>query len=60
VSAEIRVDGAIFLKRSGELPSFEAFVDDSLVELRRRGIWDDPRVEVNSEGGCKEEAAPSG
>lgn len=53
VSAEIRVDGKVVVKKTGGLSSFEAFVDDSLIELRRQGIWDRPRVEVNSEGACE-------
>ncbi len=53
VSAEIRVDGKVMVKKTGGLSSFEAFVDESLLELRRQGIWDRPRVEVNSEGACE-------
>jgi hypothetical protein len=53
VSAEIRVDGKVMVKKTGGLSSFEAFVDESLIELRRQGIWDRPRVEVNSEGTCE-------
>ncbi len=53
VSAELRVDGQLMVKKTGGLSSFEAFVDESLIVLRRRGIWDRPRVEVNSEGACE-------
>lgn len=53
VSAEIRVDGKVMVQKTGDLSSFEAFVDESLVDLRRQGIWDRPRVEVNSEGACE-------
>lgn len=53
VSAEIRVDGKIMVKKTGDISSFDEFVDESLVELRRQGIWDRPRVEVNSEGTCE-------
>jgi hypothetical protein len=53
VSAEIRVDGKVIIKKTGDLASFEAFVDDALIELRRQGIWDQPRVEVNSDGTCE-------
>ncbi len=53
VSAEIRVDGKVVAKKTGGLSSFETFVDESLPDLRRRGIWDRPRVEVNSAGDCE-------
>ncbi len=41
------------VKKTGDISSFDEFVDESLVELRRQGIWDRPRVEVNSEGTCE-------
>ena len=53
VSAEIRVDDKIILKKTGDLLSFDAFVNDSLGSLRRQGIWDRPHVEVNSAGNCE-------
>lgn len=53
VSAELRVDDKIILKKTGGLFSFDAFVNDSLGSLRRQGIWDHPHVEVNSTGSCE-------
>ncbi len=58
VRAELFVDGKLVTEKSGDISSLEAFVESSLVELRRRGIWDRPRVEINSEGGCEEAETP--
>ncbi len=58
VRAELYVDGKLVTEKSGDISSLDAFVDSSLVELRRRGIWDRPRVEISSEGNCEQGEAP--
>ncbi len=56
-SAEIWIDGKLYLKQSGEISSFEQFVEESVARLRNNNITDLPRIEVNSDGACDDMAS---
>ncbi len=55
VSAEVRVDGKLFLRQANPDQSLEDFVSAATRQLRRKGIWDRPRVSVSNAEGCEPE-----
>lgn len=54
LSAEIKVDRNVFKRLDSPAVSFEEFVANAVQELRRSGIWDSPRIVVNSDSECVE------
>ncbi|MDH3693282.1 MAG: hypothetical protein OER96_01755 [Gammaproteobacteria bacterium] len=53
INAEIKIDRETFSSRKNPESSFDAFVQTSLRDLHRAGIWDPLRIVVNSEGECE-------
>jgi len=48
VNAEVRVDTVVFAQTRIPNASFERFVRDTAQKLKQRGIWDTPRIVINS------------
>ena len=61
VSAEIRVDGKLFAREANPEQSLDQFVDAAVSKLQRDGIWDRPRVTIETATDCpaEEEQADS-
>ena len=53
INAEIKIDREVFSSRKNPSSSFDAFVQTSIRDLHRAGIWDPLRIVVNSEGECE-------
>ncbi len=53
VNAEIKIDREVFAIRKNPASSFDSFVQTSLRDLHRAGIWDPLRIVVNSDGECE-------
>ena len=61
VNAEIRVDGKLFVREANPKRSLDQFVDAAVSRLQRDGIWDRPRVTIETAADCppEEEQAES-
>lgn len=55
VNAEIRVDGKLFVREANPEQSLEQFVDGAVAKLQRDGIWDRPRVTIETAADCPPE-----
>ena len=51
-SAEVIIDGNVFLHRSGNELVFDTFVAEAREKLQEIGIFDDPRVSLNNLSDC--------
>ncbi len=53
-SAELFVDGAVYLRRSGSKMVLDTFKSEVREKLQEIGIFDDPRVSVNNLSDCQQ------
>lgn len=53
-SAEVHIDGTVFLRRSGSKLVFDTFVTEAREKLQEIGIFYDPRVSVNNLSDCQQ------